>query len=359
MTIELKEFTIEEIVKGYADDSEEGVVAFGGKLDIRPKYQREFVYKNEQRDAVIDTIRKGFPLNVMYWVKNGDTYEVLDGQQRTISFCEYVVGNFSVNHQFFFNLEDDEKEQILSYKLFIYVCEGKNSEKLEWFKTINIAGEKLTNQELRNAVYTGPWLSSAKQKFSKTGCSAYKVGEKYMSGSPIRQEYLETALSWINDGKIEEYMSAHQHDDNADELWFYFNSVIEWVKAKFPKYRKEMKGLPWGELYNKFKDSKLDATKLEEELEKLMLDDDVTSKKGAYPYVLSRDEKYLNIRAFTPTQKRQAYETQKGICPICKKSFELDEMEGDHITPWCEGGKTEPSNLQMLCKECNRKKSSK
>ena len=279
MTIELKEFTIEEIVKGYADDSEEGVVP-SGKLDIRPKYQREFVYKEAQRNAVIDTIRKGFPLNVMYWVKNGDNYEVLDGQQRTISFCQYVEGNFSLNHQFFFNLENDEQEQILDYKLFIYICDGTDSEKLEWFKTINIAGEKLSNQELRNAVYTGPWLSSAKQKFSKTGCVAYKIGEKYISGSPIRQEYLETAISWINNGKIEEYMSIHQQDDNADELWQYFRAVIELVELKFPKYRKEMKGIAWGELYNKYKDKSLDAKKLEAELEKLMMDDEVTNKKA-------------------------------------------------------------------------------
>ena len=174
----------------------------------------------------------------MYWVKNDDNYEVLDGQQRTISFCEYVVGNFSVDEMYFHNLTNDKQEQILDYKLFIYICDGTDSEKLEWFKTINIAGEKLSNQELRNAVYTGPWLSSAKQKFSKTGCVAYKIGEKYMSGSPIRQEYLETAISWINNGKIEEYMSIHQQDDNADELWQYFRAVIEWVELKFPKYHK-------------------------------------------------------------------------------------------------------------------------
>lgn len=359
MKIELKEFTIKEIVNGYKNDDEEGVVAFGGRLDIRPKYQREFVYKEAQRNAVIDTIRKGFPLNVMYWVKNGDNYEVLDGQQRTISFCEYVAGNFSVDEKYFHNLTDDQQEQILDYKLFIYICDGTDSEKLEWFETINIAGEKLTNQELRNAVYTGPWLSSAKQKFSKTGCVAYNVGEKYLNGVAIRQDYLETVLSWINDGKIEEYMSKHQHDDNADELWQYFSAVIGWVELKFPKYRKEMKGLPWGELYNKFKDESLDAKKLEDELEKLMIDDEVTNKKGTYPYVLSHDEKHLNIRVFSPSQKRKAYEKQKGICSICKEHFEIEQMEADHITPWCEGGKTNDENCQMLCRECNRRKSNK
>ena len=239
------------------------------------------------------------------------------------------------------------------------ICDSTDSEKLEWFKTINIAGEKLSNQELRNAVYTGPWLSSAKQKFSKTGCVAYKIGEKYMSGSPIRQEYLETAISWINNGKIEEYMSIHQQDDNADELWQYFRAVIEWVELKFPKYRKEMKGIAWGELYNKYKDKSLDAKKLEAELEKLMMDDEVTNKKGAYPYVLSRDERHLNLRAFSDSQKRKTYEKQKGICPMCKEHFEIEQMEADHITPWSQGGKTNDENCQMLCKECNRRKSDK
>lgn len=360
MKIELKEFTIRDIVNGYENDEEEGVVAFGGRLDIRPKYQREFVYKEAQRNAVIDTIRKGFPLNVMYWVKNGNNYEVLDGQQRTISFCEYVAGNFSVDEMYFHNLPNDKKEQILDYKLFIYICDGTDSEKLAWFKTINIAGEKLSNQELRNAVYTGPWLSSAKQKFSKTGCVAYKIGEKYLNGSPIRQDYLETAISWINNGKIEEYMSKHQHDDNADELWQYFRAVIDWVELKFPKYRaKNMKGVAWGELYNKFKDEKLDAKKLEEEISKLIQDDEVGNQKGIYPYVLSRDERHLNLRAFSDNQKRKTYEKQKGICPICKKHFEIEQMEGDHITPWSEGGKTNDENCQMLCKECNRCKSNK
>lgn len=359
MKIELKEFTIRDIVNGYENSDEEGVVAFSGRLDIRPKYQREFVYKEAQRNAVIDTIRKGFPLNVMYWVKNDDNYEVLDGQQRTISFCEYVVGNFSVDEMYFHNLTNDKQEQILDYKLFIYICDGTDSEKLEWFKTINIAGEKLSNQELRNAVYTGPWLSSAKQKFSKTGCMAYKIGEKYMSGSPIRQEYLETAISWINNGKIEEYMSIHQQDDNADELWQYFRAVIEWVELKFPKYRKEMKGIAWGELYNKYKDKSLDAKKLEAELEKLMMDDEVTNKKGVYPYVLSHDERHLNLRAFSDSQKRKTYEKQKGICPMCKEHFEIEQMEADHITPWSQGGKTNDENCQMLCKECNRRKSDK
>ena len=294
----------------------------------------------------------------MYWVKNEDgTFEVLDGQQRTISFCQYVNNDFSINNKAFHNLTQTEKNTILDYKCMVYFCEGNDLEKLEWFKIINIAGEKLTDQELRNAVYTGSWLTSAKSKFSKTNCAAYKLAKEYVSGNPIRQDYLETVISWKNNGNIEEYMSIHQHDPNANELWIYFLNVIEWVKNTFPKYRSEMKGINWGELYNQYKTQLFDTDKLEKEIKKLMEDDDVTKKKGIYDYVLTRKEKYLNIRTFTESQKRTVYEKQNGVCPICKKHFQFNEMEGDHITPWHLGGKTEISNCQMLCKECNRRKS--
>lgn len=366
MKIELHEIAIKEIAKGYVDNAEEGVRGYGGRLNIRPKYQREFVYSDEKRDAVIDTIVKGFPLNVMYWVKNEDgTFELLDGQQRTVSFCQYVNCEFSIKVRNFTNLTETEKKEILDYKCMVYFCEGNDKEKLEWFKTINIAGEKLTNQELRNAVYPGEWLTSAKLKFSKRLCTAYEIANKYVNGSTIRQDYLETAISWINDGKIEEYMSIHQHDNNADELWLYFQSVINWVESTFIKYRKEMKGINWGVLYNTYKDRQLDAEALEEEIKKLMMDDDVTDKKGIYFYLFTKNEKYLNIRAFTESQKRTVYERQDGNCPYCvaehrtNTHYELSEMEADHITPWCEGGKTEIDNCQLLCKEHNRRKSSK
>jgi len=360
MKIKLKEISIKEVSDGYVNDDEEGVVGFGGKLNIRPKYQREFVYKDKQRDAVIETVRKNFPLNVIYWVKNEDgTYEVMDGQQRTISFCEYIAGKFSLNFQYFHNLEDDEKEQILNYKLMVYFCEGTDKEKLDWFKTINIAGEKLYDQELRNAIYTGTWLSDAKKHFSKTNCPAYNIASDYMKGSSIRQDYLQTAIDWISNGEIEKYMAKNQHKPNANKIWLYFQSVISWVKAVFPKYRKEMKGVPFGILYNEFKDKQFDSKKLEKEITKLMLDEDVTKKSGIYQYVLTRNEKYLSIRAFTDKQKREAYERQKGICPKCKKHFEIEEMEADHITPWHEGGKTTSENCQMLCKQDNRIKSGK
>lgn len=358
MDIKLKEITIREVANGYINNDEEGVIGYGGKLNIRPKYQREFVYKDKQRDSVIETVKKNFPLNVMYWVKNeDDTYEVMDGQQRTISICEYVEGAFSLNALYIHNLTNVEREQILDYKLMIYFCEGNDKEKLDWFKTINIAGEKLTEQELRNAIYTGTWLTDAKRYFSKTNCAAYNMASDYITGSPIRQDYLETAIYWISDDDIEQYMAENQHKPNANELWLYFQNVINWVKVIFIRYRKEMKGVAFGPLYNKYKDQHFDSKKLEEEITKLMQDEDVTKKSGIYEYVLTRNERYLHIRSFTDKQKREAYERQEGICPKCKKHYEINEMEGDHITPWHEGGKTIAENCQMLCKMDNRLKS--
>jgi hypothetical protein len=377
MKIDLHKIPIRELVKDYSNSDEEGVKGYGGKLDIRPKYQREFVYKDAQRDAVLDTVRKDYPLNVMYWVKNSDasdetvvSFEVLDGQQRTISICEYVNNKFSIDHKSFHNLTSDEQEQILDYELMVYFCEGTDSEKLAWFEIVNIAGAVLTKQELRNAVYTGPWLSDAKHYLSKTGCPAGQTAAGYLNGKAIRQEYLETALDWIWHTEtvqttggtqpmksIEDYMSKHQHDPDALPLWSYFQSVMTWVSGKFPNYRKEMKGIDWGSLYNQFKDETLDAAVLEKEISRLMQDDDVTNKKGVYAYVLDGEEKHLNIRAFSDTMKREAYERQKGICNNCKKHFEITAMEGDHIDPWHSGGKTNVANCQMLCKECNRRKS--
>ncbi len=361
MKIELQEITVKELTDQYENNEENGVLGYGGKLDIRPPYQREFIYKDKQQEAVIDTILKGFPLNVMYWaVREDGTYEVIDGQQRTISICQFVDGDFAYKNRFFSNLQSDEREKILNYKLMVYLCSGTDSEKLEWFKTINIAGEKLTDQELRNAVYSGSWVTNAKKYFSKNSCPAYAIGSDYLKGSAIRQDYLETSIKWISGGKIEQYMAEHQHDKNALALWQYFQSVITWVEGTFPKKRvKFMKGVDWGNLYNEFKDEVFDTDKLEDEVKKLILDDDIQKKKGIYPYVLTRQEKYLNIRSFTDSQKQKAYEKQKGICKSCNEHFVIEQMEGDHITPWHEGGKTVEENLQMLCKDCNRRKSGK
>ena len=360
MKINLNKITVREVFAGYKDSSEEGVVAYKGKLDIRPKYQREFVYKPEQRNAVIRTVSHKFPLNIMYWIENeAGSYELLDGQQRTLSICQYVNGDYSINDRFFHNLTKEEQDQILDYELMIYFCDGTDKERIEWFEVINTAGEKLTPQELLNAVYTGPWLSDVKLKFSKSNCVASLLasdGGQLVTGSPIRQELLETALAWINNGEVAEYMALHQHDENARELWQYFQNVIEWTRATFPRYRQEMKSVAWGVLYNKFKDADLNPDELETEVSRLMQDEDVTKKSGIYPYVLTLRESYLNIRAFSPKERREAYERQKGICPKCGQHFELDQMDADHITPWVEGGKTDAANCQMLCREDNRRK---
>ena len=348
MKIELKETYVRDLVNGYSDNAENGVVGYGGRLNIRPAFQREFIYKEKERNAVIDTVIKGFPLNVMYWVEGDDgNYELLDGQQRTISICQYCTNEFSMmidgSPKLFGNLTAAERESILNYKLMIYVCKGNDKEKLDWFRIINIAGIVLSNQELRNAIYTGPWLSDAKRYFSKSGCAAYKIAGRYMNGEMNRQAYLEKAISWISsrDGiGIEEYMALHQHDGSASMLWLYFQSVINWTETVFPKYRKEMKGLEWGLLYNEFHEASLDPNSLEKRISALMADRDVTKKSGVYEYVLSGREKCLSIRQFEEEDRRQKYEEQKGICPICRKHFEYEKMHADHITPWHSGGRT-------------------
>lgn len=370
MEIKLQNIKINEISKGYKDNQLEGVFGMNGKLNIRPPYQREFVYGEKQRRAVIDTILKGFPLNTIYWVDNGnDNYEVLDGQQRTISICQFINGEFSINfngvEMFFHNLPSDVQEKILNYELMVYICEGDNSERLDWFRTINIAGEKLTDQELLNANFVGTWLDDAKRKFSKPNCVAYKIGQKYLKGSPIRQEYLETALNWISEGDIVGYMSKHQHDVNANELWLYFSSIIEWIKTTFGEnnYRKEMQGLNWGELYNKYHNNIYDVVAVENKVNELMANEEVTEKKGVYEYILSGEDENiackLSKRIFSTADKRTAYERQKGICPITNQYFPIEEMQADHIVAWWKGGTTTLSNLQMISKTANARKGGK
>ena len=376
MTIELHKITVCELVDGYIDDVDNGVRGYGGRLDIRPPYQREFVYKEKERNAVISTVMKGFPLNVMYWVKNPDgTFEVMDGQQRTISLCQYANGDFSwgeldLGAKFFHRQPQDVQDKFLDYELMVYFCEGEPSEKIDWFKVINIAGLKLTAQEMRNAVYSGPWVADAKRYFSKQGCVAQKVGSPYLNGSADRQEYLETAIEWIvqdgmakvtrpTDKVIEEYMAIHQGDGEATELWLHFQKVINWVQTLFTKYRSPMKGLEWGRLYKEFAARQYNPKELELQVAALMSDKEVQKKGGIYEYLLSggaRKEK-LNLRTFDDDENREAYERQKGVCPVCGKHFEYDEMEGDHIVPWSKGGKTVPENLQMLCRRDNALKS--
>lgn len=350
---------VRDIYRGYRDTEEFGTTGYSGKLNMRPAYQREFCYKDRQRDAVIDTLMGNCSLGLMFWADNGDgTYELMDGQQRTLSICKYIHGDFAYEGRYFHNLTMDEQEDLLDKELSVCVCKGTEREKLEWFRRINIAGAVLTDQELRNAAYTGPWLTDAKKYFSKTACAAYRLAEPYMKGSPIRQDYLETVLDWISGGHIEEYMAEHQHDADAKELWDYFRSVIDWVQTVFPTYRKEMKGVAWGRLFNEHHDV---TESLDGEAERLLGDPEVERPSGVFEYVLTRDESLLHLRTFNATQKRDAYERQGHRCPHCMaegvdREYDISEMEGDHIRPWREGGATTVDNLQMLCRHHNRLK---
>ena len=351
---------VSELFNGYKDLDWDGVVGYGGKLDIRPKYQREFIYKPEQQRKVIETIINQRPLNLMYWVKTpNDNYELLDGQQRTLSICKFLDHKYHIedrngNKFYFDTLPTDIQDKILNYELEVYICEGSEEEILEWFDTINIKGSELEEQEKLNAAYSGPWLESAKRYFSKPNCRASIIGKRYLKGEVIRQKYLETTLKWINNGDIKEYMGNHRYDTDAEELKNYFEDVIKWVEITFPKYRDEMVGIGWGFLYNQHKDDSLNPEKLEKSVSELMKNEEIQSKSGIYTYVLEGDEKVLNLRAFKDDQKRVVYEKQKGICPICHdagndKHYELNEMHADHIIPWSKGGKTEIDNCQMLC----------
>lgn len=373
MQITKKTITVRDLCQNYRDDNEGGVYGYDNgehKLWPRPPYQREFCFKDKKRDAVIDTVMNGFPLGIMYWSKvNENTFECLDGQQRSISICQYVNSDYPVkfngNDRFFHNLNEEEQENILNYELEIRICEGSEEEKLRWFQRINVAGEVLTEQELLNATYTGPWLSDAKNFFSKRNCVAMQMADGYIKGNPIRQDILEKALSWIADRDNLEsgqmYMAIHQHDEDANELWLYFQTVINWAKMLFPDTSKKLTAVQeWGILYNKYHDKAYNSNVLKSEVKKLLLDDDVTKDTGIIPYVLSgktkHDEKLLSIRTFSEGQKIKAYEKQKGICPICGKHFEYEEMQGDHIVPWSKGGRTIDENLQMLCSTCNATK---
>lgn len=376
MNITLTHITIRDLIDGYENNDEEGVVAYHGLLNVRPKYQREFIYNDKEQKAVIDTVLRGFPLNTMYWVRNEDgTFEVLDGQQRTLSICEFA------SHNFYFSIDGKDMllanirraypemyEHFMDYELLVYICEGTKDEQLNWFKTINIAGKALTEQELRNINYTGPWLTSAKSYFSKTNCPAAQIasekGSALVTGEYNRQDVLEQVLCWITDSRdskdmsaVCQYMAQHQMDNDASELWDYFNSVIDWVKELFPNYRSQMKGIDWGFLYNDYCDCEFDPDELEERIEELLANEEVTKQKGIYLYLFDGDETHLSIRKFPDAVRNRVYTKQKGICPICGEHFAITKMEADHIIPWSKGGKTVESNCQMLCKQCNKDKS--
>jgi hypothetical protein len=370
MTIEKKEVTVREIYEGYINNDELGVRGYGGLLDIRPPYQREFIYNEKEEKAVITTILHNYPLNVMYWVKRSDDaecpYEVMDGQQRTISICEYVAGHFSYDFKNFHNQPEDIKRKILNYKLDIYVCQGEASEKLEWFQTINIAGKVLNDQEINNAIFAGPFVSDAKKHFSKTNSGGARLGKDLVNGTPIRQDFLKKALEWMSEHEtrqghpqsIKSYMAAHQHDPNANNLWTYFQNVLNWAQTNFDmrKFKKIMKGLNWAELYDRFGSATLDTADLARRISALLRDGDIQKQTGIIPYVLTGDERYLDLRAFPEDIKLAVWEKQNHICPLCGREFDYELMEGDHITPWREGGRTVIENCQMLCIECNRRK---
>ena len=371
MEITPRSVKISDLVKGYVEEGDFKVFAYSGRLDVRPAYQRNEVYTVAQQVSVIDTILKKYPLNIMYWVDKGnDKYEMLDGQQRTLSICKFYDDLLPVgvedSPKMFSSLSPDLKNRFLNYEIPVWVCHGgTEDEMLAWFERINIAGEKLTPQEIRNATYFGNWVSAAKDKFSKKlNCPAYLEASGYMKGKHARQEYLETAIEWIagkGDDNIRGYMARHRKDPDANELWLNFKAIIDWVKVTFPTHRSEMKGVDWGPLYAEFKGKTPPANVLDDEVEKLMADDDVKNKRGIYFYVLTRDEKHLNLRTFTDSQKRSAFTRQKGKCANyakCGKRFDdYKRMHADHKDPWSKGGKTEPKNLQMLCRECNLEKS--
>ena len=370
MTIKQTEVTVREITQGYTNNDEQCVRGFGGLLDIRPPYQREFIYNEKEQEAVITTVLNGYPLNVMYWVKRSDDaecpYEVMDGQQRTLSLCEYVAGKFSHDFKNFFNQPMDVQNKILDYKLTVYVCEGEASEKLEWFKTINIAGKALNEQEINNAIYAGPFVSDAKRHFSKSNCGAYRLGKDLVNGTPIRQDFFKKALEWMAEHETRNghrqtavgYMAQHQHDPNANNLWSYFQNVLNWAMTNFSlkKFKKIMKGLNWAELYDKYRNETLNTEELERRISALIRDGEIQKQTGIIPYVLTGDERHLDLRSFPEDIKLAVWERQSHICPICGKEFDLEFMEGDHITPWREGGRTVTENCQMLCRECNRRK---
>lgn len=370
MTIKQIEVTVGDIARGYINNEEQGVRGYGGQLDIRPPYQREFIYNENEQQAVISTVLKSYPLNVMYWVRRSEDaecpYEVMDGQQRTLSLCEYVDGKFAYDFKNFFNQPADIQKLILDYPLTIYLCEGEPSEKLEWFKTINIAGKPLNEQEINNAVYAGPFVTDAKRHFSKSNCGAYRLGKDLVNGTPIRQEFLKKALEWMAEHETREgkpqsvvgYMAEHQHDPNANNLWTYFQNVLNWTITNFDlkKFKKIMKGLNWALYYDKYHSTTLDTADLASRISKLILDSDVQKQMGIIPYVLTGDERHLDLRGFPEDIKLAVWEKQHHICPSCQKEFDYEFMEGDHITPWREGGRTVIENCQMLCRECNRRK---
>lgn len=380
------DITIEDICKGFVYNEYEGKGLFGlsGKLTIQPEYQRNYIYADGKKDvAVIDSIIKGYPLGLIYFVKTAeDKYEVLDGQQRITSFGRFytdkfpIIDNNDIPH-YFSGVAEDIKKKIKETKLTIYICEGEESEIKEWFKTINIAGIPLNDQELANAIHSGPFVTKAKEEFSNSNNANIQKWSAYLSGSVLRQDYLRTALSWVSKGEIDKYMSRHRFDNNINELRTYFNSIIDWISSVFIDVESSMKGLDWGDLYEKYHLNSYDPTKIHNKLQELLKDEYIGNIKGIYEYLLGGclDTKLLNIRVFDEKTKQIVYKRQtedainKGNsnCPLCaigndnnkSRIWKLNEMDADHVTAWSKGGETDIENCQMLCKMHNRAKGNK
>lgn len=384
-TILRSDITIKEICNGFTYNELEGKGLFGlsGKLTIQPEYQRNYIYADGKKDvAVIDSIIKGYPLGILYFVKTGDdTYEVLDGQQRITSFGRYVIGKFAVKvngmENYFTGLAEDLQNKILDTKLLIYICEGSESEIKEWFKTINIAGVPLNEQELLNAIYSGKFVTAAKKEFSNSQNSNIQKWSAYIKGDVKRQDFLACALDWVSKGNKETYMSEHRNNEDISELKSYFTSVIDWISSVFKTVEKEMCGLHWGELYETYHKNPYNPDEVDKKVKELYADGAVKNRSGIFEYVLGGciETKLLNIRIFEDKDKRIVYEKQtkeaeeKGIsnCPFCAisdtpnkiKIWKLAEMDADHVSAWSKGGATSIENCQMLCRPHNIAKGNK
>lgn len=370
--------TVRKLVEGYSYDKETGEIrCFGGRLNPRPSYQREFVYSLEDQSKVFSTLKRSFPLGIMYWCDAGDgTYELVDGQQRTLSICHIIDNDVSIEindvNIYFRDLPESEQEQILDQELLVYVCVGNLDEKMDWFSIINIAGKELTTQELRSAVYSGPFVSDARRYFvSGADGNALSNGyDVFVKNKVIRQELLGQVLGWHADfemtdsGKsgdklIRAYLAKHRRDENAKELFNYYEEVLDWANYIFgTKYKKELPKVEWGILYNKYHTKTVSPREVQKRVDELMENPEITKKSAIFEYVFSGDEKILSPRAFDDAMKRSKFEEQEHKCAYCGNEIpDLKSAHADHIIPWSKGGKTEYGNLQILCVKCNCKKS--
>ena len=378
------DWTVGDLCKGFIYDKNEGKGLFGldGKLVIQPEYQRNYIYGDGKKDvAVVESLLKGYPLGLIYFVLNADgMYEVLDGQQRITSFARFVnqTWKFAVEWKgkprYIDSLDPDERKRITEAPLTIYVCEGEPSEIQEWFETINIAGVPLARQELRNASYHGPFVTKARAVFSNTGNANMNRWKTYVKGDPKRQAILETALAWVSDGDIDGYMALHRYDTGIDELKNHFDTVIDWVDSVFDYTGGEVCGLDWGRLYRQYHANAYAKDVVTERVEALLADTQVTNKRGVFEYILGgeQDSALLHVRVFDEKTKKAVYDAQtkaakekdKSNCPLCaighdnnaKRIYRQSEMDADHVTAWSKGGATDAANCQMLCKTHNRAK---